>query len=135
MPSRDPRHLHPETRILHARWEAACNEAGIEVLTTCTYRPQAEQDALYAQGRTTPGRIVTWTRKSRHSEKINDRPAASAWDFVVLVMGKAVWNAKHPHWTIAGEIAEAMGLTWGARFVSKRTGRPTPDYSHIQSKR
>lgn len=29
-------------------------------------RTQAEQDALYAQGRTVPGPIVTWTRNSNH---------------------------------------------------------------------
>lgn len=29
-------------------------------------RTQAEQDRLYAQGRTRPGPIVTWTRRSRH---------------------------------------------------------------------
>lgn len=29
-------------------------------------RTQARQDELYAQGRTKPGKIVTWTRNSRH---------------------------------------------------------------------
>lgn len=29
-------------------------------------RTQARQSALYAQGRTKPGKIVTWTRNSRH---------------------------------------------------------------------
>lgn len=29
-------------------------------------RSQAEQDALYAQGRTAPGKVVTWTRDSDH---------------------------------------------------------------------
>jgi peptidoglycan L-alanyl-D-glutamate endopeptidase CwlK len=29
-------------------------------------RPQARQDELYAQGRTTPGPIVTWVKTSNH---------------------------------------------------------------------
>jgi len=33
---------------------------------TCGLRTQKEQMALYEQGRTTPGAIVTWTRTSRH---------------------------------------------------------------------
>lgn len=32
----------------------------------CGVRTVAEQKRLYAQGRTTPGPIVTWTLKSRH---------------------------------------------------------------------
>ena len=33
---------------------------------TCGVRTIEEQAALYAQGRTKPGKIVTWTMKSRH---------------------------------------------------------------------
>lgn len=29
-------------------------------------RTQARQDQLYAQGRTTPGKVITWTRNSKH---------------------------------------------------------------------
>lgn len=129
MPSRDPMHLQPELRILHARWLDACGKAGIDVLTTCTYRSQAEQDQLWAQGRTAPGAKVTWTRTSRHSETINGRPASTAWDFVVLVAGKAVWNAKHPHWAIAGSIAEDLGLDWGGAWARNK------DFPHIQLRR
>ncbi len=30
------------------------------------YRTQEQQDVLYAQGRTAPGPVVTWTRQSNH---------------------------------------------------------------------
>lgn len=129
MPSRDPAHLHPELRPKHALWEARCRAAGIDVLTTCTYRPQAEQDALYAQGRTKPGRKVTWTRKSRHSETLNGVPAASAWDFVPLIAGKPSWSDKDPSWKIAGAIAEELGLEWGGNWTRSR------DMPHIQMRR
>lgn len=130
MPSRRIEDLHPELRVLYPRWEAACEARGATVLVTCTWRSQAEQDALYAQGRSLPGRIVTWTRTSRHSEMINGRPASSAWDFVPLVAGKAVWQATHPAWQIAGEEAERLGLEWGGSW--QKTKR---DFPHIQLRR
>lgn len=130
MPSRAITDLHPELRVLHPRWEAACEARGVTVLTTCTYRSQAEQDQLFAIGRTVPGRKVTWTRTSRHSETINGRPASSAWDFVPLVTGKAVWSPRHPAWVIAGEEAEKLGLEWGGRWAAGQRDMP-----HIQMKR
>ncbi|WP_445147328.1 hypothetical protein [Dyella sp. Tek66A03] len=38
----------------------------VDFTVTAGYRTHAEQDALYAQGRTKPGNVVTWTRNSRH---------------------------------------------------------------------
>ncbi|MBX7118327.1 MAG: M15 family metallopeptidase, partial [Gemmatimonadaceae bacterium] len=49
------------TRVID-RMEAAGHE--VEILETT--RSSARQDALYAQGRTTEGPVVTWTRDSRH---------------------------------------------------------------------
>ena len=42
-------------------------EFGYTVEVIETGRTQERQDALFAQGRTAPGPIVTWTRSSRHS--------------------------------------------------------------------
>ena len=42
-------------------------EYGYTVEVIETGRTQERQDALYAQGRGTPGPIVTWTRSSRHT--------------------------------------------------------------------
>ncbi len=42
-------------------------EFGYTVEVIETSRSQERQDALYAQGRTTPGPVVTWTRASRHA--------------------------------------------------------------------
>ena len=50
---------------------------------TCGVRTLAEQKELYAQGRTKPGQIVTWTLKSRHL------PAADG-------LGRAVDLAPYP---------------------------------------
>ena len=43
------------------------SEFGYKVEVTETYRSQARQDALFAQGRTEPGQVVTWTRASNHT--------------------------------------------------------------------
>lgn len=55
--------LHPKLAEVVGR--------AIEITTqdfkvTCGVRTLAEQKKLYAQGRTTPGPIVTWTLNSRH---------------------------------------------------------------------
>ncbi len=42
------------------------DEFGHAVQVVETVRSQARQDALFAQGRTTPGAIVTWTKNSKH---------------------------------------------------------------------
>ncbi len=39
----------------------------VDFTVTEGYRPQARQNKLYAQGRTEPGKIVTWTLKSEHT--------------------------------------------------------------------
>lgn len=42
-------------------------EFGHDVTVVETVRSQARQDALYEQGRTQPGAVVTWTRDSAHT--------------------------------------------------------------------
>jgi hypothetical protein len=43
------------------------SEFGYKVEVVETYRSQARQNALFAQGRTEPGQVVTWTRASNHT--------------------------------------------------------------------
>lgn len=43
-------------------------ETGHAVSVEETYRSQARQDALYAQGRDTTGPVVTWTHNSKHTQ-------------------------------------------------------------------
>ncbi len=44
------------------------HDYGYDVDVRETYRTQARQDQLFAQGRTTPGPVVTWTDHSLHSQ-------------------------------------------------------------------
>ncbi len=85
-------------------------------------RTQAEQNRLYAQGRTRPGKVVTWTRNSKHL-------GGGAVDFAALDAGKISWNAKlYP--AIADAFKEAaaelgIGIKWGGDWKTK-------DWGHVQ---
>lgn len=109
MPSRSIDDLIPRTADKCRRFVSACFDAGIGVIITSTYRSQDEQDALYAQGRTKPGKRVTNAKESYHTFRV-------AFDFVPIVNGKAVWDDAKV-WTRCGALAESVGLEWGGRWV------------------
>lgn len=46
--------------------EEACNALPFDVIVVEGVRPIQRQRDLYAQGRTKPGKIVTWTMNSKH---------------------------------------------------------------------
>ena len=95
-----------------------CKTAGIDLIVTCTRRTLAEQAALYAQGRTTPGRIVTNAQPGQSAHNYG-----CAIDVVPIVNGKPVWDF-HPEidpWLTVGRIGQGVGFQWlgapGSRFV------------------
>lgn len=129
MASRNIEDLHPDLKPLARAFIARCQAAGLDILITCTWRSGAEQDALYAQGRSKPGARVTNARagQSAHNFTIQGRPAARAFDIVPMVGGKAMWDASHPHWKIAGDIGMALGLNWYGR-----PGAPFKEFPHFE---
>jgi len=80
---------------------------GAHVHVTEGLRTIGRQRSLFAQGRTTPGPIITWTLDSRH---LTGR--AFDIDFVGIDASQvpAVW------WDLAGRIGEWLGLRWGGRW-------------------
>lgn len=67
-PNRDPGLLDPAFRTrLERVVERLAKEHGIRARFLEGYRPQLRQEHLYAQGRTAPGPVVTWTRDSMHT--------------------------------------------------------------------
>jgi uncharacterized protein YcbK (DUF882 family) len=61
--------LDPELQAKLARVAARMKEeTGLDVNVTETYRSQDRQNALFAQGRETPGQVVTWTQNSKHTQ-------------------------------------------------------------------
>lgn len=122
MASRSPNDLHPDLQVIFARFMQKCKESGLDMLCTCIYRSGQEQDALYAQGRTAGGKVVTNARsgQSAHNFTIKGRPASKAFDVVPMRNGKCVWSEKDTAWKTAGEIGLDLGLTWygapGSKF-------------------
>jgi peptidoglycan LD-endopeptidase CwlK len=133
MSSRKLTDLHPQMQPMVTRFLANARAAGIDLLVTCTYRSNAEQAALYAIGRTKPGRIVTNAKpgRSTHNNTLNGKPAALAVDVVPLRDGKPVWSASDPVWKRVGEIGEKVGLEWAGRWT---TFREFPHFQHPQAK-
>lgn len=131
MASRKIMDLHPNLRPLAERFLDACHAAEIEVIITCTWRSMAEQAALYAVGRTAPGKIVTNARpgESRHNAMLNGKPAAEAFDVVPIRAGKAIWDAQDPAWQTVGRIGLDLGLEWGGQWTRFR------EYPHFQLRR
>lgn len=91
---------------------AAAKAKGIDLLVTSTYRDNESQDALYAQGRTAPGNIVTRAKagQSWHNWRC-------ALDIVPLVNGKAIWDDQ-ALWKQIGEIGKSCGLEWAGNWVT-----------------
>ena len=63
---RDITLCHPRLQRIASAWIKACATEGITVDIGETLRTVAEQDALYAQGRTKPGNIVTNANSKGH---------------------------------------------------------------------
>ena len=108
--SRKLEDLHPKVKTLCEQFIASCAKHNIDVLITSTYRDAESQNALYAQGRTTAGKIVTNAKggQSFHNWKV-------AFDFVPIVNGKAQWMDADL-FNKCGEIGESVGLEWAGRW-------------------
>ncbi len=124
MTSRSLFDLHPDVRDMAAAHIAACKAQGIDLLVTSTYRSTAEQNALYAQGRTKPGKKVTNAKggQSFHNHRL-------AYDVVPLRNGKPVWGTTGEDgklWQRVGELGEAAGLEWAGRWTKFR------EFPHFQ---
>ncbi|UED78350.1 M15 family metallopeptidase [Lysinibacillus sp. CD3-6] len=97
-----------------------CYKAGIkDIFITETYRSQARQNYLYQQGRTRPGKIVTWTLSSNHTSRL-------AWD-IAVAPPKPLYDVDTL--TKVGAIARKLGITWGGDWA-RRIDRP-----HFEVKR
>lgn len=123
--SRNLSDLHAPCKERAESFLKLAKEAGIDLLVTSTYRDHESQAALFAQGRTKPGAIVT-----------NAKPGQSwhnwrcAFDVVPIRNGKPVWGTTGPDgdlWRKVGEIGESVGLEWAGRWGSKFR-----EYPHFQ---
>lgn len=89
-------------------------------------RTWAQQDALYAQGRTTEGKIVTNAKGGQSWHNFG-----MAVDVVPSVNGVEMayvpdWNPQHPSWQRMVNLGIGLGLDSGATWSSLK------DYPHFQ---
>jgi len=106
--------LHPVVRAATERLVELAHKAGVPIVITQGYRSIAEQDALYAQGRTKPGKIVTNARGgySNHNFGV-------AIDFAVLLPdGKNVSWTVDKNWMAVVAFAKQLGFEWGGDWKS-----------------
>lgn len=114
--------LHPDVREGFQNFITdAENALNITIRIVQGLRTFAEQDALYAQGRTKPGNIVTYS------------PAGTSYHNYGLAVdvvpidetGKMNWNYDFKKLV---PFAEKYGITWGGNF-------PHPDLDHFENKK
>lgn len=107
--NRDIDALTPETaRKCHA-FLLRSKAAGLDVFITETRRSSARQAALWAIGRTLPGRIVT-------SSKAGTGKHEFGLAFDIAFRGANLYPRDSKTWARLGSIGKACGLTWGGDF-------------------
>ena len=109
--------VHPDLIARLDRVLSAMTALGFPMMVTDGVRTLERQRALYAQGRTAPGAIVTHAdgveKRSNHQPKLDK--LGHAVDCAFVVDGKPSWNVSLP-WHAYGAAAEAVGLKWGGNF-------------------
>lgn len=118
--SRDLKDLLPVVAAKCSAFISACKAQGIDVIITSTFRDNESQCALYAQGRTKLGAIVT---RANGGQSFHNY--ACAFDFVPVINGKAMWS-DIALFKKCGEVAESVGLEWSGRW------RSNPEMAHCQ---
>lgn len=101
---------------------------GIYVIITDGFRSYAEQDKLYAQGRTTKGNVVT---NAKGGQSIHN--FGYAIDYALMdSKGKIHWDINRDlngnqvkDWFEVGKIGKQMGFQWGGDWTSFK------DYPHL----
>ncbi len=105
---RDINELLPSARLAVQLLFQECYKAGIRnIFITETHRSQGRQKYLYAQGRTLPGQIVTWTLNSNHKSRL-------AWD-VAVGPPQSLYDVTTLSKMAA--IARKLSITWGGDWT------------------
>ena len=115
--------LLPQVKTRVEAFIKAAHDAGIDLLVTSTYRDNESQNALYAQGRTHPGKVVTNARagQSFHNYRC-------AVDVVPIRNGKPVWATTDPVWKTVGKLGKEAGLEWAGEW---KTFKETAHFQYL----
>lgn len=105
--------VHPALAYRIVQMDQILEAQGLTFRVAQALRTWEEQDALYAQGRTAPGKIVT------------NAPAGHSWHNFGLSAdlypnnpdGTIDWNPNHPDWKKMEQCAVSLALVSGANWV------------------
>jgi len=111
---RDITKCHPTLQKKAKELVKRCADKGLKIAIGECLRTVAEQDALYAQGRTKPGAKVTNARGSTYS-------SCHMWGIAFDIYrndGKGAFNDSDGFFTKVGKIGQSIGLEWGGSWKS-----------------
>jgi hypothetical protein len=112
--------LHPLLRPIASKFiNEVEKRLGKKIKITDGYRTFAEQNKLYAQGRTTAGKIVT---NAKGGQSYHNYGLA----FDCYFTNNGVIDFKTPITPAIAQIGQELGLTWGGNFKSIK------DFPHFQ---
>lgn len=121
--------LHPKLQEKAELLVKKCKEKGISIGISECLRTKAEQDALYAKGRTTAGAIVTNAKGSSYSSM---HQWGVAFDFYLKEdvdgdgkTGDDAFNNSTKLFNKVGAVAKDIGLEWGGDWKMR-------DLPHVQ---
>lgn len=111
---RDITLCHPKLQMKAGQLIEECGRQGLRIAIGDTLRTVAEQNALYAQGRTRPGTIVTNSPGSSYSSY---HMWGTAFD-IYRNDGKGAYNEEGRFFERVGGIGKNIGLEWGGEWKS-----------------
>lgn len=103
--------LHDKVKPYARALILKAKQKGWNFKITSALRTFEEQDALFAQGRTKPGKIVTNARSGASNHNYG-----TAFDVTLFNGSQPVWNS--PLYKALGAIGEEIGLEWGGNWKS-----------------
>lgn len=103
--------LHPQLHALARKFVLAAAEQGVTIKLISGLRTYAEQDALYAKGRSTPGPKVTNARAGYSNHNFG-----LAFDIGVFSGGK--YQPESPLYKTVAHIGKWLGFEWGGDWTS-----------------
>lgn len=111
---RDQTKLHPILQYKIKQFLALCEEQSLKVGIGECVRTVAEQDTLYAKGRTTSGSKVTNAKGSTYSSM---HQWGVSFDFY-RNDGKGAYNTSGQFFERVGAIGKSIGLEWGGDWTN-----------------
>jgi peptidoglycan L-alanyl-D-glutamate endopeptidase CwlK len=103
--------LHSELQPLATKLIELAVAKGINIKVISGLRSYEEQNELYAQGRTKPGKIVTKAKGGQSWHNFG-----TAFDIGVFSEDGKKYYGESKHYRTCGEIGESLGLEWGGSW-------------------